>query len=145
MIYILALNGSKMRCDWSEYLNLAQELAATNSESSPNREAKLRSAISRAYYSTFCLARNYLRDIEKDPRLFRKNRDINEHQYVAEEFIYHPTKKKNLVKIGENLSRLRELRNKADYEDTMFNLQREARNALVLGENIISGLNELTE
>ncbi|MEG3902452.1 HEPN domain-containing protein [Microcoleus sp. B4-C5] len=134
-----------MRFDWSEYLNLAQELAATNSDSSANREAKLRSAISRAYYSTFCLARNYLRDIEQDPRLFRKNRDINEHQYVAEEFIEHPTQMKNMVKIGENLSRLRELRNKADYEDTMFNLQREARNALMLGENIISGLNELTE
>ncbi|WP_373535995.1 HEPN domain-containing protein [Microcoleus sp.] len=134
-----------MRFDWSEYLNLAQELAATNSDSSANREAKLRSAISRAYYSTFCLARNYLRDIEKDPRLSRKNRDINEHQYVAEEFIYHPTKMKNMVKIGENLSRLREMRNKADYEDTMFNLQREARNALVLAENIISALSNLTE
>ncbi|MEG4959247.1 MULTISPECIES: HEPN domain-containing protein [unclassified Microcoleus] len=134
-----------MRFDWSEYLNLAQELSATNSDSSANREAKLRSAISRAYYSTFCLARNYLRDIEKDPRLFRKNRDINEHKYVADEFIYHPTKMKNMVKIGENLSRLRELRNKADYDDTMFNLQREARNALVLAENIISALSNLTE
>ena len=133
-----------MRFDWSEYLNLAQELAATNSDSSANREAKLRSAISRAYYATFCLARNYLRDIEKDPRLSRKNRDINEHQYVAEEFIYHPTKMKNMVRIGENLSRLRELRNKADYEDTFYNLQREARTALMLAQNIISGLNELT-
>src|SRR4028119_31373 len=129
MIYILALNGSQMRFEWSEYLNLAQELAATNSDSSANREAKLRSAISRAYYSTFCLARNYLRDIEKDGTLFRKNRDINEHQYVAKEFIDHPTKLKNMVKIGENLSRLRELRNRSEYEDTMFNLQREARTA----------------
>ena len=145
MIYILALNGSKMRFDWSEYLNLAQELAATNSDSSANRDAKLRSAITRAYYSTFCLARNYLRDIEKDPRLFRKNRDINEHQYVAKEFIYHPTQLKNMIKIGENLSRLRELRNKADYEDTIFNLQKEARNALVLAENIISALSKLTQ
>lgn len=134
-----------MRFDWSEYLNLAQELAATNSDSSANSEAKLRSAISRAYYATFCLARNYLRDIEKDPRLSRKNRDINEHQYVAEEFIYHPTKMKNMVRIGENLSRLRELRNKADYEDTFYNLQREARTALMLAQNIISALNELTQ
>ncbi|WP_246277040.1 HEPN domain-containing protein [Microcoleus asticus] len=126
-------------------MNLAQDLAATNSDSSPNMEAKLRSAISRAYYSTFCLARNYLRDIEKDPRLFRKNRDINEHQYVAKEFIDHPTKMKNRVKIGENLSRLRELRNKADYEDTMFNLPREAKTALMLAQNIISALSNLTE
>jgi len=146
MIYILALNGSKMRFDWSEYFNLAQELAATNSDSSANRDAKLRSAISRAYYSTFCLARNYLRDIEKDPRLFRKNRDINEHQYVAEEFIYHRSKNKNMVKIGENLSSLRELRNKADYEDTIFNnLQKEASYALMLAENIISALSKLTQ
>ena len=145
MIYILALNGSKMRFDWSEYLNLAQELAATNSDCSGNREAKLRSAISRAYYSTFCLARNYLRDIEKDRTLLDKNRNINKHQYVAEAFIDHRSKNRNMVKIGENLSRLRELRNKADYEDTMFNLQREARNALVLAENIISALSNLTQ
>ena len=134
-----------MRFDWSEYLNLAQELAATNSDSSANSEAKLRSAISRAYYSTFCLARNYLRDIEKDPILSRKNRDINKHQYVAEEFIYHPTKMKNMVRIGENLSRLRELRNKADYEDTLYNLQNAVKNALMLAQNIISALNELTQ
>jgi uncharacterized protein (UPF0332 family) len=134
-----------MRFDWSEYLNLAQELAATNSDSSANREAKLRSAISRAYYSTFCLARNYLRDSEKDLTLFRKNRDINEHQYVAEEFINHRSKNKNMVKIGENLSRLRELRNKADYEDTMFNLPTQAKTALKLADNIIAALSNLTE
>jgi uncharacterized protein (UPF0332 family) len=135
-----------MRFDWSEYFNLAQELAATNSDSSANRDAKLRSAISRAYYSTFCLARNYLRDIEKDPRLFRKNRDINEHQYVPKEFIYHRSKNKNMVKIGENLSSLRELRNKADYEDTIFNnLQKEASYALMLAQNIISALSKLTQ
>jgi len=145
MIYILALNGSQMRFDWSEYLNLAKELAATNSESSANRDAKLRSAISRAYYSTFCLARNYLRDIEKDPTLFSKNRDINKHQYVAQEFINHRSKNKNMVKIGENLSRLRELRNKADYEDTMFNLPTQARTALKLADNIIAVLSKLTQ
>jgi uncharacterized protein (UPF0332 family) len=134
-----------MRFDWSEYLNLAQELAAPNSDGLANSEAKLRSAVSRAYYSTFCLARNYLRDIEKDPRLSRKSRDINEHQYVAEEFIYHPTKMKKMVKIGENLSRLRELRNKADYEDTIFNLQNAVKNALMLAQNIILALSELTQ
>lgn len=39
-----------MRFDWSEYLNLAQELAAISGDS-VNNEAKLRSAISRAYYA----------------------------------------------------------------------------------------------
>ena len=41
-----------------------------------------------------------------------------------------------MVKIDENLSRLRELRNKADYQDTMFNLPREAKTALMLAQNI---------
>jgi len=145
MIYILALNGSQMRFDWSEYLNLAQELAATNSDSSPNREAKLRSAISRAYYSTFGLAQNYLREIDKDPILFSKNRNINKHQYVAEAFIYHRSKNKNMVKIGENLSRLRGIRNNADYEDTMFNLPTQATSALKLADNIIALLSNLTK
>ena len=71
-----------MKFDWEEYFNLAQELAGTN------EEAKLRSAVSRAYYSAFCLARNYLRDIQQYPRLWRnKTYDINAHQYVAEKFI----------------------------------------------------------
>ena len=52
---------------------------------------------------------------------------------------------KHMVKIGENLSRLRELRNKADYEDTVYNLQNAVKNALMLAQNIISALNKLTQ
>lgn len=132
-----------MRFDWSEYFNLAQELAVISSEAT-NNEARLRSAVSRAYYSVFCLARNYLRDVEKDPRLSRnKTPDINEHQYVAEEFIFHKSQAKKMRKIGENLSRLREFRNKADYADTIFNLHREVQTSLNLAQNIISALTEL--
>ena len=129
-----------MKFDWSEYLNLAQELAASN------EEAKLRSAISRAYYSVFCLARNYLRDIQQDPRLSRnKTYDINDHQYVAEEFIYNRSKSQQITEIGRNLTRLRKIRNQADYEDTIFRLQKEVERALSLAQNIISALRELTE
>ena len=52
-----------MNFDWSEYLNLAQELAGRPTSLS-NEEARLRSAISRAYYAAFCKARNHLRDNE---------------------------------------------------------------------------------
>ncbi|PSB38064.1 DNA-binding protein [filamentous cyanobacterium Phorm 46] len=129
-----------MKFDWSEYFNLAQELAGTS------EEAKLRSALSRAYYSVFCLARNYLRDIQQDPRLSRnKTYDINDHQYVAEEFIHNQSKSQTMTDIGRDLTRLRKMRNKADYEDTFYNLQREARTALMLAQNIISALNELTQ
>ena len=129
-----------MKFDWSEYFNLAKELAETS------KEAELRSAVSRAYYSAFCLARNYLRDIQLDPRLsWHKTYDINAHQYVAEEFIYHQSKSQIMIEIGKDLSRLRKMRNKADYEDTMFNLKREARTALMLAQNIISALSKLTQ
>jgi uncharacterized protein (UPF0332 family) len=129
-----------MKFDWSEYFNLAKELAETS------KEAELRSAVSRAYYSAFCLARNYLRDIQQDTKLWRKKTyDINAHQYVAEKFIYNQSKSQTMREIGKDLSRLRKMRNKADYEDTMFNLKREARTALMLAQNIISALSNLTE
>ncbi|HSF73228.1 MAG TPA: HEPN domain-containing protein [Microcoleus sp.] len=129
-----------MKFDWSEYFNLAKELAETT------KEAELRSAVSRAYYSAFCLARNYLRDIQQGSRLSRnKTYDINAHQYVADEFIHHQSKSQTMIEIGKDLSRLRKMRNKADYEDTMFNLKREARTALMLAQNIISALSNLTE
>ena len=67
-----------MKFDWSEYFNLAQELAAISSDNFASNKAKLHFAVSRAYYSVFCLSRNYLRDVEKDPRLSRRNSfDIN--------------------------------------------------------------------
>ena len=129
-----------MKFDWSEYFNLAKELAATS------KEAELRSAVSRSYYSAFCLARNYLRDIQQYPRLWRNiTYDINAHKYVAEKFIYNQSKSQIMIEIGKDLSRLRKMRNKADYEDTMFNLKREARTALMLAENIISALSKLTQ
>ena len=135
-----------MKFDWSEYFNLAQELAAISSDNFASNEAKLHFAVSRAYYSVFCLSRNYLWDVEKDPRLSRRNSfDINQHQYVAKEFIFHKSKNPKIIKIGENLSRLRELRNKADYSDTMFSLQKDVKYALKITENIISALSDLKQ
>lgn len=132
-----------MRFDWSDYLSLARELAAISGDSD-NSEAKLRSAVSRAYYAVFCLARNYLRDVEQDSRLSsNRTPDINEHQYVADEFIYHRSKAKKLIKIGENLSRLRQFRNKADYADTVFTLASDVKIALRLAQNIMTSLSQL--
>ncbi|MBE9093132.1 HEPN domain-containing protein [Tychonema sp. LEGE 07203] len=50
-----------------------------------------------------------------------------------------------MIEIGKDLTRLRQMRNKADYEDTIFNLQQEARTALMLAQQIISALNKLTQ
>ena len=134
-----------MRFDWFEYFNLAQELAAISGDSA-NNDAKFRSAVSRAYYSVFCLARNYLRDVEKDPRLSRnKNPDINEHHYVAVECIFAYSRGICMLQVGENLSRLRELRNKGDYADTILNLSKDVQTALKLAQNIMSVLRELNQ
>ncbi|WP_449416999.1 HEPN domain-containing protein [Phormidium nigroviride] len=133
--------------DWSEYFNLAQELAAISSNNSTaNQEAKLRSAVSRAYYAVFCLARNYLRDVEQDPRLSsNKTYDINDHQYVAEEFIFNHLKSQKITDIGRDLTRLRQMRNKADYADTIFNLLKDVKTALKLAQNIMTTLTELNQ
>ena len=130
-----------MKFDWSEYFYLAKELAETS------EEAELRSAVSRAYYSAFCLARNYLRDTEQDPQLSpNKTYDGNVHQYVAEQFIHHQSKSQTMIEIGKDLIRLRKMRNKADYEDTIFNnWLKEASYALMLAEKIISALSKLTQ
>ena len=128
-----------MKFDWEEYFNLAKDLAGTT------EEAKLRSAVSRAYYSAFCLARNYLRDIEQDPRLSHNQTDINVHKYVADEFIHHKSKSKTMIEIGNDLNRLRPRRNKADYEEPISYLPKESIAALMLAENIISALRKLPQ
>ena len=142
-----------MKFNWVEYLDLAKELAyitstiSTDSEtdSKPTiSEPKLRSSISRAYYAAFCTARNYLRDILHDPRLSKaRTGDINEHQYVSEEFRCNQSKNKKMIEIGNDLSRLRQFRNKADYEDTIYTLEKEVKLSLKLAENIIEKITEL--
>ena len=62
-----------MPFDWKEYLELAKEqrksIPAGNVTIDDKIQAKLRCAISRAYYAVFILAREYLCDIENDPNL----------------------------------------------------------------------------
>lgn len=47
--------------DWAQYLTLAEDLREGRG-STVNEEARLRSAVSRAYYTAFCLARDLLID-----------------------------------------------------------------------------------
>ena len=135
-IFILLL----MKFDWSEYFNLANELIKTDAN-----EAKQRSSISRAYYAAFCLARNYLRDYLGYTKLSRRDFDANVHQYVAEEFNKFDPKNKRMIEIGRDLGRLRSFRNNADYEDTIFSLQKNTQMSLQLARNIIDNINKLNE
>lgn len=66
-----------MTFHWSEYLDLARELAQQ-----PTDEAKLRSAISRAYYAAFIKSRNFLQQ--------REGLNIpteNTHKYIINYFL----------------------------------------------------------
>ncbi|MEB3179945.1 MAG: HEPN domain-containing protein [Nostocaceae cyanobacterium] len=125
-----------MSFDWSQYLNLAKELAGEQTTPA-NQEAKLRDAISRAYYAAFILARNHLRD--KQANIIPTTGDA--HGYVWQQFKLNPDSAHQLV--ADNLKRLRQYRNQADYVDRFPGLVGISRIALKLAEEIISTLNNL--
>lgn len=125
-----------MTFDWSEYFNLARELAG-QATSPANQEAKLRSSVSRAYYAAFCKARNYLRDVDK----LSVPIDGSAHQYVQEKFEISsdPLRKQ----LGEDLKRLRRRRNMADYWDSVRNPESETKMSLAWGEQILTAITSL--
>lgn len=125
-----------MNFDWSEYLNLAKELAKQSS-SSATEEAKLRSAISRAYYAAFCKARNYLRDVKK----IQMTCTAQDHYLVAK--LFKASSDRNWNKVGVNLERLRIDRNKVDYDDSVSGLRSMSKLDLILAQQIITILNRL--
>ncbi len=123
-----------MKFDWSKYYDLASELVSTDTD-----EAKQRSSISRAYYAAFCLARNYLKEELNEEAAPNEN----VHQFVADRL--KNATNKTIREIGKDLSDLRRLRNKADYQDTIFKLNNDAKFALKLAKNIIEKIEELRE
>lgn len=124
-----------MSFDWLNYLHLARTLAGSGA-TDPNGEAELRAAISRAYYAAFCKSRNHLRDI--DHKQLSTGSDI--HKEVQSKFtMSRDTRRKQ---IGQNLYRLRRLRNKADYDDQFSNVLSATNLALNFAEEIISDLNK---
>ena len=135
-----------MSFDWSEYLIVAKELAnqttvplqtrnkltavllsiihrvsyATiqKASKSTSDEAKLRCAISRAYYGAFRKARNHLRD--KDGHTPSALERGNTHQIVIN--LCGNSNDIDRQMIGQFLRDLRSARNKADYDDAVPNL-----------------------
>lgn len=124
-----------MSFDWFEYLILAQELAGKTTIPA-SQEAKLRCAISRAYYAAFIKARNFLRErnISTIPR-------ENAHHYVISQFRNSTDGGRRIL--GEKLQRLRTIRNQADYNDIVTGLAGKSQEALGLSRRILSGLGSL--
>jgi uncharacterized protein (UPF0332 family) len=109
--------------DPREFLRLAEELAKRGHD-----EAALRSAISRAYYAAYWVARRFLFGagirVQGHIEIWNAFRQLDEAAW----------------KTGENGSLLRRSRNSADYDERASNLEYRARNALVMAKGILSDL-----
>jgi len=96
--------------DWKEYLALAEEMLGTGQPAAATSEARLRCAVSRAYYAAFGRASGYLRELHGLDDLPEKA-DI--HKEVVRRF--KGDNDKGWRVIGKDLDELREYRNDADY------------------------------
>lgn len=101
-----------MSFDWADLLTLAEALKSDPNSPGP-REASLRSAISRAYYAAFCVARDFGRDRGE----FTPTGTGADHRLVRGHFLLSSDRTRR--KIGADLDRLRDSRNKADYDDVL--------------------------
>lgn len=124
-----------MSFNWSEYLSLANELAPRPIDRT-TAEAKLRSAISRAYYANHCKARNFLRDCEG-----HKPRREDAHRFVIEKFSNSIDRTRR--DIGKDLNRLKVDRIKADYEDEFSGIAAKTEAVLILAEQLSEKLDKL--
>jgi uncharacterized protein (UPF0332 family) len=123
-----------MSFDWFEYLTLAERLAS-EAEEAPSSEACYRTAVSRAYYSVYCLTRNYVRDTE--------GVDFYDHSALHKHLIDKPHKLKS--RLGKQLKNLLEHRIKADYYDDLGEAAvNKASRALKQAKKIKEGLDRLT-
>lgn len=124
-----------MSFDWSDYLELANELAPRPINVA-TQEAKLRCAISRAYYANYCKARNHLRD--RGGQVIPAH---EAHRYVIDALLNSTERSRK--DLGKDLNRLRIDRIKADYHDEFNGLAAQTEVVLMLTEKVISKLNGL--
>ncbi len=76
-------------------------------------EAYIRAAVSRYYYAAFMTAKSLEPKIQTRQAVF----DIGVHMRVINKFItYAGAEKALVIKIGNELKRLKQIRNRADYE-----------------------------
>ena len=112
-----------MPFDWNDYFTLAAELA------NKKDEARLRSAISRSYYCVYNLAKAYLQSNSRTVR-------GADHEALWNQF----TSIEGKISVQSWGDRARKIRNKADYDDTIKNLEIEFRVAMMNAQYIINEL-----
>lgn len=129
-----------MSFDGRAFLTLAHELATATTAGTPDEleSARLRSAISRAYYAAFWRARAFLMgEGERIPRL-------DAHQAVIDAFRTSPYRAR--MTIGAHLGQLRADRNAADYQSAVGSLPMlriRAERAITLTDRVLASLDRL--
>lgn len=113
--------------NWRDFLLVASRLAAETTE------ADWRTAVSRAYYAAFHVARHLLADLR-----FTVPRADRAHQYLV--FRLSNSGEAAVEQAGRDLDTLRRLRNRADYDETPALTQSQATAALQLARDIIQAL-----
>ena len=111
--------------NWRDFLVLASRLAAATTE------ADWRTAVSRAYYAAFHIARRLFVDLR-----FTVPRADRAHQYLV--FRLSNSGQGVVEQAGRDLDTLRRLRNRADYDETPAITQSQAVAAVQIAEAIIN-------
>ena len=121
-----------MGFEWKELLEVARRLEHDAVAGAANAEALFRSALSRAYFGTFCHARNYAETFLN----FQPKKDQDDHGRVRAHF-----KGKHSAN-GDRLDRLRKWRNQADYMDALpwSDIAGEVAIALAAAEKLFNSL-----
>ncbi len=116
--------------DWRDYLGVARYLSL-NAIATGTEEAAHRSAVSRAYYATYCLVRGWA--TEQSPQPFLPSGSVDDHRRLRDWL-----RVKHLVPAAHDLQVLRDLRNRCDYDDTVTRPVLEmSQNAVRIAESVL--------
>jgi uncharacterized protein (UPF0332 family) len=131
-----------MSFDWKEYESFARLLAGKDvPDSQLTKDARLRTAISRAYYASFNLACEFIEDYLQ--LKFKDTKSKSIHAKVIYEFSSDTDR--DWKDIGADLGRLRDLRVNADYYKEMPKIVNETNLAIMYARNIIKKIDTLKE
>jgi uncharacterized protein (UPF0332 family) len=119
--------------DWIQYLRLAQWLCGAGP--SPDEEARLRCAVSRAYYAAFGRARRYLVELLGEQDIPTTG---EVHEFVINYF--READDTDVALLGSDLDDLRDLRRDADYAPDVGGWPPTATNSLLVAQRVIDAL-----
>jgi len=138
-----------MNFQWTDYLDLAKKLEKSTRQVGANTlsesEAILRTCISRAYYASFHVSKEYLK--QKYPDLIQEDERFNKgNSHVKVINLLNIDEDERIKTVSQRLLKLRRARTDADYFlsckslKTIQDAKNQARDALTLSYKIIETL-----